>query len=719
MSNEIFPKSKINKDFFDNHRMYAVFSYEVYSDKAFSDQANLKIPSEWKFLTDSLTLKKNGGFKLDKDFFCRAFKSEESKKIIIAFRGSDSPKDWINSNYEIAKGYIPSNSYFSAKTFVSYIMNKNENSNYNIYFTGHSLGGVIAQLMSATFDKESIVFESPGTKKIIDRYYNDSEYSINCTSKILEKKIISYNAAPNSINMAIGPNVGQVIRLFPEFNLRELFDVQQHRMQGLLDQFGNGDVPKMYAMDDNYWTVNEQKVNWPFYEVDPTWDFFPLPFLADTHSTVKNFFNSLAQNTYVLEAKFIVGQFAGASTSVKYFFNSYAQNPYYLEAKFILEHIDSSRETYLNGLSDNQIGSDQINMRGLSITGDDSGNKFFSGTNYADYMQGGSGNDHYYSFSGMNVIKDSGGENTYHFYTFNMLGTTEIIDQNKTGNILIENLNCNISKAYKLTGYNDFYIFFPQFSDFYNPKSISFKKTNYQNDIFFLKKEKGDLLISYNSDEFDKNPGNKIFIRNFNDNDFGINLLDDHAFNIYIESHKDKDKESLCGFSQDSVLVSPRSYSSYLIPINSNFSCSIILTSHKEGLSHNTLEFFKNNENPSTSSGLIRVYGFKKNDVLNVTNIGFTDFSKLSYKYYDNKIVIRFYESASIIELYTSNSFLVKSSNNKVAQYNQKVFQVQDWDSCFGVNCNFANQKAFQVQDWDSCLGVDCDFANQTSFIEL
>lgn len=82
---------------------------------------------------------------------------------------------------------------------------QNENPNYKICITGHSLGACIAELCAARFNLEATTFDSPGSKELIsaDPRYQQPNYS----------KITSYLAAPNIVNTLYG-HVGTCYRVF-------------------------------------------------------------------------------------------------------------------------------------------------------------------------------------------------------------------------------------------------------------------------------------------------------------------------------------------------------------------------------------------------------------------------------------------------------------------------------------------------------------------------
>lgn len=547
----------------------------------------------------------------------------------------------------IAYGIMPSSYYSFAKKFVDYILDNCHNDIINLSFTGHSLGGFLAQLMSATFNKKSVVFESPGPKRVIDTYFLHPEYSIKFSSQDLKFKIKCFNAAPNLINIASGANVGEVIRLFPDFNLNESYTIQQHSMHGLLMQFEYGDVPKVFSLMKDHWIQDGQKLAWPFYEIN-------------------DIFTAFLSRSYIN----------------KIFCNNINYNPYYLNLESTAALTSPlSRIAFIEtALANNNFRLDKsLIQKGIEIIGDNSGNKFFGGTNHADYMSGGTGNDEYYSFSGIDIIIDNGGVNTYHFYTYNMAGITEIIDRDKSGIIQIDDIKCSISHAYKIMDESiDTYIFFPQLAFECNllplKSGSSLATVNYQCGLFFIRKQNDDLLISYNGREIDTPSEGQILIKEFKNQDFNISLIDEHDF--YIAIGRDTDEQFYCSLSQNSVIAGLEGANTYLIPLDNQVTCTIIGSYS----AINTFKFYTISSKEIKGQNSIHIYGMKKRDLLDFTDLGISNLSDLIHDYENGRTVIKIPGFSSSIELYT-NEFRVMFSPHILVSYNETSFVIQDNES--------------------------------------
>ena len=117
------------------------YVYEELSINAFG-YTQLVIPG----LTD------NNGYYINENFACAAYKN--GNKIIISFRGTDSIKFWEDSSdlfpdLQIVCDKIPKEDFKKAEYFFNQLSNSTVYGNCEFEFTGHSLGGAVAQLMGA------------------------------------------------------------------------------------------------------------------------------------------------------------------------------------------------------------------------------------------------------------------------------------------------------------------------------------------------------------------------------------------------------------------------------------------------------------------------------------------------------------------------------------------------------------------------------------------
>ena len=91
-------------------------------------------------------------------------------KVVIAMRGTDDKGDLAN-DINMAKKKLP-NQYADAQKFYEKV--KKDFPNQEIVFTGHSLGGSLAQLMSNKTGHETVTFNAYGVRDILQGNVRDN-----------------------------------------------------------------------------------------------------------------------------------------------------------------------------------------------------------------------------------------------------------------------------------------------------------------------------------------------------------------------------------------------------------------------------------------------------------------------------------------------------------------------------------------------------------------
>ncbi len=136
----------------------------------------------------------------------------KDKEIVIAFRGTDSISD-VGADLGFLSGSW-TNQFEQAAKLVSVVQDKYRG--YSITVTGHSLGGGIAQLMSAMYKLEGASFEAPGAKaitetegfRIAQKKYAEPSISDE------PKSFVNYTAKGSSIS-SVGTHVGEEVVIDP------------------------------------------------------------------------------------------------------------------------------------------------------------------------------------------------------------------------------------------------------------------------------------------------------------------------------------------------------------------------------------------------------------------------------------------------------------------------------------------------------------------------
>ncbi len=187
--------------------------------------------------------------KNEKDgFFAVAFKKDN--EIVVALRGtdfhlgegfnniiSDLPEivtflKGLKNDFDMWSGDI-NDQFNEVKPFITKIMSEHAGS--NITFTGHSLGGAIAQVASVAYSKHATVFDSPG---IVGVKVDD----INLAD-VKNFDITIFNAAPDLMNTVnkhvvkpVSLNVNSKIT-GPELIDYIKFSFEQHPMDAIINSF--------------------------------------------------------------------------------------------------------------------------------------------------------------------------------------------------------------------------------------------------------------------------------------------------------------------------------------------------------------------------------------------------------------------------------------------------------------------------------------------------
>jgi hypothetical protein len=158
------------------------------------------------------------------------FLNNETKEVHIATAGTvpTDINDLIDDAY-ITFGYTPRKTH-PMKTFVEDVIKKlgEDSSSYKFSTSGHSLGAIMSDLTAAEiisrgldFD-QSITFDNPGSRKVIETAINNKIFSgtKNVVIEEISKQCVEYNAAPNFIN-TIGHHLADNIYLVLPKNLQK------------------------------------------------------------------------------------------------------------------------------------------------------------------------------------------------------------------------------------------------------------------------------------------------------------------------------------------------------------------------------------------------------------------------------------------------------------------------------------------------------------------
>jgi hypothetical protein len=268
-----------NKAYTDYERRETDAQYEI----------RLALPDGWKLLTTA----SNPG--MSNGYFGAAYWHPGHQHFVIAHRGTD-PKKW-GAVWTDVKGVLR-NKYVrqmeSASTFAHKVVevlrevNHENGTNFQVFFTGHSLGGWLAQIttftteylktegntflksdnVSQSYHPHTVVFDSPGCKNMLSQMADKLDVRLDGRSIDLQHlDITSYLSAPNRINTC-NAHVGTVYRIFVDLSDKgwlekeiALYTLATHSMDKILEAFDpeTGQVRK----DEQGQVKVQVVIDWP------------------------------------------------------------------------------------------------------------------------------------------------------------------------------------------------------------------------------------------------------------------------------------------------------------------------------------------------------------------------------------------------------------------------------------------------------------------------
>jgi hypothetical protein len=274
------------KSFYPTPYVLAQFASKAYDD---NEYAQAKPFAGWKFLRIT-TNTKNG-------YFGTAYLHPKYQQVVIAHRGTDTSNfiAFLRDFYTDVEGVFR-NEYVgqmkSAITFANEVVavlqeiEEEKEVSFELFFTGHSLGGWLAQI--ATFSTEylevregvcvrkqerkkyvthsyhphTVVFDSPGCKTMLEKMAKNHGISID----LQHLDISSYLSAPNRINTC-NSHVGTVYRILINVSnmgfLEKhtvLYTVATHKMSKILEVF---DCKTEEGKNNNGETEIREMSKWP------------------------------------------------------------------------------------------------------------------------------------------------------------------------------------------------------------------------------------------------------------------------------------------------------------------------------------------------------------------------------------------------------------------------------------------------------------------------
>jgi len=255
---------------FPTPHVLAQFAYKTYTDYKTGEtdpqyETRLDLPDGWKVLTTASNGSKANGY------FGTAYWHPEHQHVVIAHRGTKLNNlgvEFTDVVRVMFKHPVPQ--MCSASTFTHKVvevlreMNRTKEVSFELFFTGHNLGGWLAQVTTFTaeclkiegnmflkinkevdcFHPHTVVFDSPGCKDMLSQMINKYNVMLNLDPIELEHlDITCFLPAPNQINCC-KKHVGTVYHIFPDLSdmgwltkNSELYKFQAHDMDEIVKIF--------------------------------------------------------------------------------------------------------------------------------------------------------------------------------------------------------------------------------------------------------------------------------------------------------------------------------------------------------------------------------------------------------------------------------------------------------------------------------------------------
>ena len=253
-------------------------------------EKRLDLPDGWKLLTTASNSRNaaNG-------YFGAAYWHPEHQHVVIAHRGTNPNKAgalWTEIRGVLFKNRVPQMG--SASTFAHKVVevlqevSQMKRVNFQMFFTGHSTGGWLAQITTFTteylsrnshiylkykndqdcFHPHTVVFDSPGCKDMLLHVTNELDVRLHGRSIDIEHlDITSYLSAPNRINTC-NSHLGTVFRIFLDLSdmgrlekYTALYNLATHSLDKIVRAF-DPETGQVYRDDRGQLKVRVVEV-WP------------------------------------------------------------------------------------------------------------------------------------------------------------------------------------------------------------------------------------------------------------------------------------------------------------------------------------------------------------------------------------------------------------------------------------------------------------------------
>ena len=255
---------------FPTPHILAQFASKTYTnyEKGETDaqyERRLALPDGWKLLTTASNVSKTNGY------FGAAYWHPEHQQVVIAHRGTVPTK--LGALWTDLKGIMLNHfvsQMGSASTFAHKVaevlraVSGSKNVSFQLFCTGHTLGGWLAQITTFTteylkregniflksdnvthsYHPHTVVFDSPGCQDMLSQMTDKFDVRLDgCSIDIENLDITIYLSAPNRINTC-NKHVGTVYRIFTDLSSvgwhkkhTPLYNLETHSMKKIVEAF--------------------------------------------------------------------------------------------------------------------------------------------------------------------------------------------------------------------------------------------------------------------------------------------------------------------------------------------------------------------------------------------------------------------------------------------------------------------------------------------------
>lgn len=189
--------NKPGKDAHIRERAFATFSYPyaIASDVVYEDPEQIPFPIKENWLD----LKINQDDLLSDGFYARAWirtLSDESKELVVTFRGTDAPNDFWNGNLAVIPFIFGTTQFDAAIEFTNDSIAKAKEMGVEykqLVLAGHSLGGGLAQYVQVfTENSLAVVFNASPNKGRLYSLFSSHVSDVNSVRLYENGEVLKY-----------------------------------------------------------------------------------------------------------------------------------------------------------------------------------------------------------------------------------------------------------------------------------------------------------------------------------------------------------------------------------------------------------------------------------------------------------------------------------------------------------------------------------------------